>query len=222
MSEILAAKDIFKSYPGKPPVEVLKGISLCLNRGESLAVRGLSGQGKSTLLLILGTLETPTEGELRIEGKPVESARAPNVRNTQIGFLFQAFFLLEEDTALDNVLMPARIGKQPVRKGSLAYERAISLLQRARMEARAHTPAKYLSGGEKQRVALARALCNDPLLLLADEPTGNLDETSSESIYELIWQETIAKNKGLIVVTHDERLAKRCDRTLYLQDGKLT
>lgn len=211
---ILEAKEICKAYEGSG--EVLKGVSLQIQEGESLAIMGKSGEGKSTLLHILGTLETPSSGEVHFFGKPVSPHVFATLRNQQIGFIFQSYHLLEDFTALENVLMPLRIKRE---KADEAY--GMQLLEEVGLAKRAQTLAKFLSGGEKQRLAIARALCNKPKLLLADEPTGNLDEAHSIEIQDLLFSCVKKRNNALIVVTHDKDFAARCSRTLYLKEGRL-
>lgn len=218
---LLQAKLITKTFAYPSKIELLKGISLDLHSGESIAIMGSSGVGKSSLLHILGTLEESTSGTLIICGKEVAKTPLSYLRNQHIGFIFQAFNLLEDHTALQNILMPALIAKKDTRKGSKAYERSFELLEKVGMIDRAHFPAKLLSGGEKQRIAIARALLNDPEILLADEPSGSLDDSTSGKIHELLYQCVQDFNKALIVVTHDPDLAKLCHKTFHLQDGKL-
>jgi lipoprotein-releasing system ATP-binding protein len=218
---ILSAKNIWKTFNSPTEVQILKGISLDLFCGESIAIMGASGEGKSTLLHILGTLEAPCSGELRIAGLLVGKNPPPIIRNQHIGFVFQTFNLLEDYTVLQNVLMPALIGGQEIHKRSAAYARAVELLQKVGLEKRIHFSTKLLSGGEKQRTALARALCNDPEILLADEPSGNLDHVTSCHIHQLLIRAVKEFNKSLIVVTHDRELASLCDHTLLLSDGYL-
>ncbi|MCC5831757.1 MAG: ABC transporter ATP-binding protein [Chlamydiales bacterium] len=221
MKPILTAKQICKTFTHPLSVEILKGVSLNVTRGESVAIMGASGEGKSTLLQILGTLEAPTSGELIIAGKSVSDHPPPALRNRHIGFVFQGFNLLEDYTVMQNVLMPALIAGNPIHKNSKAYERALSLLEKVGISHRAEFATKLLSGGEKQRAALARALCNDPEILLADEPSGNLDHETSNRIHELLLHSVKELNKSLIVVTHDKVLADLCDRKLILCDGYL-
>lgn len=218
---ILTAHQIRKIFSGPFPVEILKNISLDVFPNESIAIMGASGEGKSTLLHILGTLEAPTSGELRIEGKRVGDRPSPLIRNHHIGFIFQSFNLLEDNTVLQNVLMPALIAGQGIGKGSPAYERACALLERVGLSPRTHFAARLLSGGEKQRVAIARAFCNNPSIILADEPSGNLDHATSMVIHELLIESVKESNKCLVVVTHDQELANLCDRKLILCGGML-
>lgn len=218
----LSAKNIRKVFHRPTEVEVLRGVSLDLFPGESLAIMGASGEGKSTLLQILGTLEEPTSGELYIAGKSVAVNPPPVLRNRHIGFVFQSFNLLEDYTVLQNVLMPALIAGKDIGKHSTAYAHALQLLNKVGLSARVHFHTKLLSGGEKQRVALARAFCNDPEIILADEPSGNLDHETSHHIHELLIESVQEFNKSLIVVTHDAELASLCSQKLMLRDGYLT
>ncbi|MBS0620464.1 MAG: ABC transporter ATP-binding protein [Verrucomicrobia bacterium] len=220
MSIVLKAQAIRKSFSNPTPLEVLKGIDLEVKQGESIAIVGKSGEGKSTLLHILGTLEKPTSGKLEICGSNATSL--DKLRSQHIGFIFQTYNLLEDYTVLDNVLMPARIARKPVHPTSPAYKRAQLLLEQVGLTSRSHFLAKLLSGGEKQRVCIARALCNNPELVLADEPSGNLDHTHSKEIHHLLTNLTKQYGKSLIVVTHDKELAALCDQTLILKDGNLS
>lgn len=221
MKPILSAKNICKTFTFPAVVDVLKGVSIDLYPGQSVAIMGASGEGKSTLLHILGTLEDPTSGELFIADKSVAKAPSPVLRNQHIGFVFQAFNLLEDYTVLQNVLMPALIAGKKIHKGSPPYIRAIQLLEKVGLEQRLNFPTKLLSGGEKQRASLARALCNDPEILLTDEPSGNLDHETSQSIHHLLIESVKELKKALVVVTHDQALASLCDRKLILCDGYL-
>lgn len=213
---IVKAKNVRKAFYNPEPLEVLSDISLEVAPGEAVAIMGKSGEGKSTLLHILGTLEKACEGEVEICGHDLRTASLPQIRNKHIGFIFQASNLLEDYSTLDNVLMPAKIARKPI-----SESHALELLSQVGLNQRAHFLTKLLSGGEKQRVALARALCNDPDLILADEPSGNLDNASSQMIHELLLTTVKLLNKTLIVVTHDEELAALCDRILILKQGKL-
>lgn len=215
---VLKGEDLYKTFEDPHPVEVLRGASLELKEGESLAIVGKSGEGKSTLLNILGTLEPACKGKLYLLGKEVEPFYAPTIRNKHLGFIFQAYNLLEEDTLLENVLMPARIGRT---LSKATRDRAIFLLEQVGLVDRKDFLAKKLSGGEKQRAAIARALLNDPEIIFADEPTGNLDRGNSQKIHELLLEASKKYKKALIIVTHDKELASLCDRALILKDGKL-
>ena len=218
---ILKAQSITKKFKGPEDVTVLDGISLEVSPGDTVAIVGKSGEGKTTLLHILGTLDAPTSGTVEVCGELATPQKSPLLRNTHIGFVFQAYHLLEECTVLENVLMPARIGKHDIRPGFPAHLRALELLQEVGLSERAHFQAKLLSGGEKQRVAIARALINNPSIILADEPSGNLDHSHSVVIYDLLLSEARNRNKALVVVTHDLTLASQCKKTYSLQDGKL-
>ncbi|NNM44234.1 MAG: ABC transporter ATP-binding protein [Chlamydiae bacterium] len=219
---IVEAKNISKTFLTPTPLTILRDLCLEVEEGTSLAISGKSGEGKSTLLQILGTLEKSSQGSLQICGQSVTKNNISLLRNQYIGFIFQAFHLLEDYTALENVLFPAKIARKDISKGSESYEHALFLLEEMGLTARAHFLVKTLSGGEKQRVAIARALCNDPPLLLADEPSGNLDQANSSAIHQLLINCVKKWKKTLIVVTHDKKLASLCDRELLLENGKLS
>jgi lipoprotein-releasing system ATP-binding protein len=229
MSEpIVAARGIKKSFQvGERSLEVLHGVSLEVGRGELVGVMGASGAGKSTLIQILGLLEQPTAGEVLFEGRsawrePV--AERARLRNAKIGFVFQFYHLLPELTAVENVVLPAMIGRslgawRAERRALL--ERATEALTRFGLAQRLkHRPAQ-LSGGERQRVAVARALFLDPPLIIADEPTGNLDSATGAKVLELLLTEREARGLSMLLVTHDERLAARCHRIVTLTDGQI-
>ncbi|MBI4209625.1 MAG: ABC transporter ATP-binding protein [Deltaproteobacteria bacterium] len=214
--------NLFKSYPMQDrAIPVLQGIHLEIQEGEMVGIVGASGAGKSTLLHLLGTLDQPTSGQILYEGEEItrHSPRAlAQFRNRFIGFVFQFHHLLTEFSALENVLMPALIGRFPYRE---AVSRAKDLLDQVGLSHRmGHRPAE-LSGGEQQRVAIARALVLSPKLLLADEPTGNLDTHTGEGIYDLL--RSIQKSVGItqIIATHNSIWAQRLDRCLHLQDGQV-
>ena len=225
---LLAVRAVRKSFAvGDRTLEVLHGVDLDLARGEVLALMGPSGAGKSTLLHVIGLLDRPTEGTVFLEGDDAWNlplAQRAWLRNQKIGFVFQFYHLLPELSALENVYLPAMIA-QP--RGKFARERkqhvdkARDLLTRFGLEERLTHKANQLSGGERQRVALARALFHDPALLIADEPTGNLDSRTGERVLELIFSEQVRRRCSLLLVTHDERLAVRCQRTLTLDDGRI-
>lgn len=218
---LLKAENLSKKFYRPSISEILTSVSLEVKKGEVVAIMGASGQGKSTLLHILGTLEPATGGHLEIAGEKVKKSNSPSIRNKHIGFVFQSFHLLEDYTTLENILMPARIARRGITKDSDALNRAYALLETVGLSNRAHYKASLLSGGEKQRIAIARALCNDPSLILADEPSGNLDQNTSKYIHDLLLCLAKDQNKGLIIVTHNPELARACDRTLILQSGKL-
>lgn len=217
----LQAKSIRKHFFNPHKIALLKGINLEVHQGETIAIMGRSGEGKSTLLQILGTLDSPCQGEISILGKPVTFANRGYIRNKHLAFIFQSFHLLEDYSTLDNVLMPAKIGRTPTAAGSPMYQRAFQLLERVGLSERAQFSTKLLSGGEKQRVAIARALCNDPDIILADEPSGNLDKQTANIIHSLLLGFAKEHNKSLIVVTHDQDLADLCDTTYHLVNGVL-
>jgi lipoprotein-releasing system ATP-binding protein len=200
-------------------VEVLRGVDLVVNEGETLAILGSSGAGKSTLLHVLGTLEPPTNGEVLYYGQNVarfNSDKVSRFRNREIGFVFQFHYLLQEFTALENVLMPALIAGEDRPKYE---ERARALLTEVGLGHRlTHRPAE-LSGGEQQRVALARALVMSPRILLADEPTGNLDSLNAHKIRDLFLQLSKERGVTIMLVTHDEEIAKDFGRHLWMKDG---
>lgn len=218
---ILKAKNIKKAFTHPIKTQILKGIDLTVDVGETVSIMGRSGEGKSTLLHILGTLEKACEGQLEIAGHDADTFNKTVIRNKHIGFVFQSFHLLEDCTALENILMPARIARRSVSPKSEAYEHAHHLLERVGLSDRIDHNVKQLSGGEKQRVAIARALCNDPDIILADEPSGNLDHQNAEMIYEILFSFVEEQKKSLITVTHDDTLANRCQTRYRLQNGAL-
>ncbi len=211
-------------WDGDRKLEVLKDVSFSVKSGEAVAILGPSGSGKTTLLNLLSGLDKPSQGSVRLDGIELaslgEKERALWI-NRNIGFIFQSYNLLEEYTVLDNVLMPARIARKNIGKTGPLYLRALELLEKVGLGSRAHFLAKLLSGGEKQRTAIARSLCNDPELILADEPSGNLDHQHSQAIHQLLIQLARQHHKTLIVVTHDRELASLCDQVFILKDGKL-
>jgi lipoprotein-releasing system ATP-binding protein len=219
---LIEVEDLRKTYfmDGRP-LNVLNGISLRLERGEMIALVGKSGSGKSTFLHIAGTLDAPTSGRVRFEGQDLFSRTEEELahfRNGAVGFVFQSHHLLPEFTALENVMMPALVKRRPVPE---AERRASELLAAVGLGARLkHRPAE-LSGGEQQRVAIARALVLQPKLLLADEPTGNLDDATGEEIFQVLLGLNAEHGTSAIVVTHSERLASRMPRRLRLTEGRL-
>lgn len=218
---ILQAKNISKSFSYPAKVSILKNLNLTVSKGESVAITGRSGQGKSTLLQILGTLEKPCSGQLIIAAQTITPFNAGKIRNRHIAFVFQSFHLLEDYTALENVLMPAKIGRRATSKGSEAYQHAFELLERVGLTNRAHFNTKLLSGGEKQRVAIARALCNNPDIIFADEPSGNLDKQTAQDIHHILLGFANEKGKTLIMVTHDPDLAAMCTKNYVLEQGQI-
>ena len=214
---IIEAHDIHKSFG---TLEVLKGIDFCAEAHEVVSIMGASGAGKSTLLQILGTLSTPDSGSLLVDGVDVLHLQGDALaafRGKRIGFVFQAHHLLPEFSAEENVMIPALIAGVSMKD---ARARAVRLLGEVGLEARLdHKPAE-LSGGEQQRVAIARALVNEPAVLFADEPTGNLDSVTKQEIHRLLFSLRERLGQTIVVVTHDPALAALCDRTLTMQDGR--
>lgn len=215
---VLKGTKIAKSFESPEKISLFHKVDFQLNQGETAAILGPSGVGKSTLLNIFGTLETPTSGDLEIGGEKTSAENIYRIRNKKIGFIFQSYNLLDNYTTLENILMPVRIARLPIGSTSESYKRALFLLDQLGLYERKDFLAKFLSGGEKQRAALARALINDPCFLLADEPTGNLDQKNAEIVHELLIESAKNFNKGLIVVTHNQELAQACDRKFILKN----
>jgi lipoprotein-releasing system ATP-binding protein len=223
MSEpLLSARALAKTYAiGKRTLEVLRDVHLDVARGEFLALRGASGAGKSTLLHLIGGLDSPNAGEIRFDGQNLarfSESELTHFRNRRVGFVFQAYHLLPELTALENVCLPARVA----RIAAVASEkRGRELLVRVGLAERLEHKPFELSGGEQQRVAIARALINEPELLLADEPTGNLDSHTGGEIIELLKKLHAEKQTTLVIATHDEKVAAHAERTVQLVDGQI-
>ncbi|MHB1864119.1 MAG: ABC transporter ATP-binding protein [Gemmatimonadaceae bacterium] len=220
---VLQASDLAKTYVGGDGglLTVLDGVCLDVARGEMVAIVGASGAGKSTLLNLLGALDRPTRGEVRIDGQAVsglDDDALSRLRNRRIGFVFQFHHLLREFSALENVMMPLRLGGTET---AAARVRAEVLLDRVGLSSRMHHRPAELSGGEQQRTAVARALAMDPTLVLADEPSGNLDHLNSERLHELLSSLARDLSIAMVVVTHNRSLASRADRVLLLEDGVL-
>jgi predicted ABC-type transport system involved in lysophospholipase L1 biosynthesis ATPase subunit len=215
----LVARDLFQSFRmGARQIEVLRGISMEIAHNEAVFLSGASGAGKTTLLYTLAGLERPESGTVEFEGRRLysgSSAMQARLRSEKMGFVFQGYFLLPELTALENVLLPAMIARRPTRSDAEESLAAVGLSDRMQ-----HLPAE-LSGGEQQRVAIARALTNNPDIIFADEPTGNLDSKTGDAIIDLLLNLARQRNKTLLVVTHDARLAARGDRQLHIKDGVL-
>lgn len=211
----------FKSEAGDGELKILQGVNLDVKQAEIAAIVGSSGSGKSTLLHILGGLDKPTSGDVFWHGESIYSHkpdRLAELRNEHIGFVFQFHHLLPEFTALENVMMPALIKDV---KFSIAEKRASELLERFGMQERLHHRPSQLSGGEQQRVSMARALTNNPSIILADEPTGNLDEKNTDTILSLLLQLRELENVAIVLITHEEEIAAKCDTRYTLQNGIL-
>jgi lipoprotein-releasing system ATP-binding protein len=223
MTAILEASGLRKVYQGGDglPIEVLSGVDLAMSRGEFVAIVGSSGSGKSTLLHLLGALDVPSGGTVQLDGRQhgdLDSDALAMVRNRKIGFVFQFHHLLREFTALENVMLPLLIaGEEEAKARSRAEELLAAVGLAGRMS---HRPAA-LSGGEQQRTAVARALAADPLVVLADEPSGNLDAANSERLHQLFGRLSREFETALVVVTHNRSLAARADRVLSLEGGRL-
>lgn len=215
---MLVAKNIYKNYG---PLPVLKGVDIEINKGEIISIAGSSGAGKSTLLHILGTLDTADEGEIFLENERIDKLKGKKLaafRNTHIGFVFQFHHLLPEFTALENVCIPGWIAG---RKRKEVTEKAGSLLHILGLKDRGEHKPNELSGGEQQRVAVARALINNPSIVMADEPTGNLDSANARELHNLFIDLRDRFQQTFLIVTHNEELAQMSDRILHMKDGKI-
>ncbi len=222
MMNILELKKINKIYGKDIQTQVLYDIDLSFGDGTFNSVIGQSGSGKSTLLNIMGTLDQPTSGEVIIAGTKVKDMKGnqlSDLRNRTIGFVFQFHYLLPEFTALENVLMPFRIQNGKVTRE--IKERAEELMKLVGLEKVKNNPANRMSGGQQQRTAIARSLINNPKLILADEPTGNLDSDSTENIYELLRNINEERKTTFIIITHDRRIAEKADRIIEIKDGRI-
>ena len=220
---LLETKNLFKSYTmGRNQVEVLRGLNLKVHAGDAICIMGQSGTGKSTLLHLLGTLDQPSKGSVFYKGQDVFDRSLDDLasfRNKNMGFVFQFHHLLKEFTALENVMMPARIAGLSKRK---AIQKAKYLLKELGMEYRSEHLPKELSGGEQQRVAIARSLIQDPDILFADEPTGNLDSSNAKLIEDIFFKLHAEKQLTLIVVTHNQEFSQKFPHILRLKDGQLS
>jgi lipoprotein-releasing system ATP-binding protein len=222
-TSILHCRQLTKRYDqGGLDVEVLKGVNLNIGKGERVAIMGASGSGKSTLLHLLGGLEKASGGEVVLDGvniNLVSAAKLAKLRNKSLGFIYQSHHLLGEFTVLENVAMPLLIGGESVKQASV---RASELLQRVGLGHRMEHKPGEISGGERQRAAVARALINKPCLILADEPTGNLDSKTAHQVYQLMLELNQELNVSFLVVTHDHELAARIGKVLHMEDGVIT
>lgn len=217
---ILAAREVHKSYGrGDSRFDALKGVSLDIAMGESIAIIGKSGSGKSTLMHLLALLDKPTAGVVELSGHDaagLSNSVLNSTRNSTFGFVFQQFFLNPKATVLDNVCLPLRIAGVPRTE---RIRRGMAALAQLELESKARNLATDLSGGQKQRVVIARALVNDPSVIFADEPTGNLDTATGKVVEDILFDLNRTRDISLVVVTHDEDLAARCSRRIYIRDG---
>ena len=223
MSSLVEALDVRRSFAMETrTLDVLRGVNLAVAEGESLAITGMSGAGKSTLLHVLGGLDRPTSGQVLYRGRDLYALgdrERSAIRAQKIGFVFQAYHLLPELTVLENVLLPGLSAAGAFLRGQRLRARAADLLARVGLTERAAHRPNELSGGEQQRAALARALMNGPELLLADEPTGNLDSKTGEDVLRYLFELATEQNLTLVIVTHNEAVAARCRRHVVLRDG---
>ncbi|MCX6189756.1 MAG: ABC transporter ATP-binding protein [Bacteroidetes bacterium] len=220
--KIIEAINISKYFHDPSTIQVLKEINFSINRGEFVSITGRSGCGKSTLLYILSTMDTDYEGELLIGGVEMrhrKEAELAKVRNEKIGFVFQFHYLLNEFSVLKNVMLPGlKLAKYPEKE---LEQRAYEKLKMLGIEEEALKLPNQLSGGQKQRVAIARALINDPLIIMGDEPTGNLDKKNSEIVFDIFKELAEVYNQALLIVTHDNEFAKRTNHTIEMEDGRI-
>lgn len=222
MDNILELKNINKIYGDKITNQVLFDINLSFEKGSFNSIIGSSGSGKSTLLNIIGTLDNPTSGKIFINNIDISTMKKDSlaeIRNKEIGFIFQFHYLLPEFTALENVLIPYKIKNSTISKATI--QRAEELLDIVGLSKVKNNLATNMSGGQQQRTAIARALMNNPKIILADEPTGNLDSETTENIYTILRDINIKFNTTFIIITHDKRIAEKADRIIEIKDGKI-
>lgn len=221
-SNLIEVKNLVKVYrDGNTYFKALNGVSFSIQKGESVAIIGKSGSGKSTLMHLLAALDKPNEGEILINGQNIAKMKKRELnklRNQTFGFVFQQFFMNPKDTVLQNVILPLKIAGVSSRKRK---EIALKALESVELTDKAKNKASNLSGGQKQRVCVARAIANSPEIIFADEPTGNLDSKTSKKIEDLLFGLNKESGITLIIVTHDESLAAKCDRQIRIQDGKI-
>ena len=219
-ASMLSTRDLTKQYgSGANRFDALRGVSIDIAEGESVAIVGKSGSGKSTLMHILALLDQPTSGSVTVDGMDAASLRGAKLntlRNRTFGFVFQQFFLTPNTSVLDNVMLPLKIAKVGSRERK---RRALAALDRLELADKARAKANNLSGGQKQRVVIARALVNEPRIIFADEPTGNLDSATGAVVEDLLFELNREQGITLVIVTHDEELAARASRRIYLKDG---
>ena len=219
---LIEVKKVEKTYgDGESKFDALKGVSLKIEKGESVAIVGKSGSGKSTLMHILALLDKPTSGEILIDGKNTNNLKKREVnelRNKTFGFVFQQFFMNPKDSVLNNVLLPLKIAGVPRSKRKPMAEKALRAVE---LSDKIYNKANDLSGGRKQRVCIARAIVNNPKIIFADEPTGNLDSQTGQKVEKLLFDLNKKSDITLIIVTHDQSLADKCDRQIHIKDGRI-
>ncbi len=220
-ANVIEGRDLVKILPLEVPVTLVQGIDITIKQGELVSVTGPSGSGKSSLLYLLGLLDTPTEGTIKLDGENLDGLSSEwlcDLRLNKLGFVFQFHFLLPDFTILDNLMIPMR--RSGLFKGQRP-QRSMELLESLGMCDQAHKKPGQLSGGQRQRAAIARALANDPALILADEPTGNLDTKNSQGVFDIFKELTQSSKTSVVMVTHDMDLANQADRRIHLVDGKV-
>ncbi len=219
---MVRATALSKSYlTGETRFEALKGVSLDVLAGETLAIQGKSGSGKSTLMHMLALLDSPTQGKVEVNGidaKSLKEKELNRLRNSTFGFVFQQFFMIPSATVLENVVLPLKIAGMGARE---RRQRGLTVLEQVELADKASNRATNLSGGQKQRMVIARAIANDPQIIFADEPTGNLDSVTSKVIEDLLFEFNRSRGITVVIVTHDEDLALRCGRRVLLKDGEI-